>query len=64
MKLFRTLPLLLISTPAWAGDAAPWMEIALHAFNLSILLGVLFYFFGRKVKALSLIHISEPTRPY
>jgi F-type H+-transporting ATPase subunit b len=52
MKLFRTLPLLLISTPAWAGDAAPWMEIALHAFNLSILLGVLFYFFGRKVKAM------------
>ena len=52
MKLFRALPLLLLSGPAMASDAAPWSQIALHAVNLAILLGVLTYFFGKKVKAM------------
>jgi F-type H+-transporting ATPase subunit b len=33
-----------------ASGGAPWAQMALHALNLGILLGILVYFFGKKVK--------------
>ena len=50
--LLRTIPLFLFPGVALAADSAPWGEIALHTMNLAILLGILTYFFGKKLKAM------------
>lgn len=52
VMLYRSLPLSLwfVSGVAFAGDSAPWGQMALHTFNLAVLLGVLYFFLGKKVK--------------
>ena len=51
MKYLRALPLWFLSSSVLASGDTPWTDIGLHTLNLAILLGVLAWFFGKKVTA-------------